>query len=144
MNEINPKKGFTLIELLITIGIIGILTTIVLALWALSSQNKAAIVSYKSSMKSLQTAVELCVGTGGSAVSGEPGFQICSGEEKFPELPPKCNSNKPYFSLSGTTDDWSINVVNGQGSNEIWNCKGCRIDCNVDGCQEATSPGKCY
>ena len=144
MNEIRQKNGYTLVELLITIGIIGILTTIVLALWVLSSQNKAAIVSYKSSMKSLQTAVELCVGTGGSAVSGEPGFQICSGEEKFPELPPKCNSNKPYFSLIGTTDDWSINVVNGQGSNEIWNCKGCRIVCNVDGCQEATSPGKCY
>ncbi|MCX6765715.1 MAG: prepilin-type N-terminal cleavage/methylation domain-containing protein [Candidatus Moranbacteria bacterium] len=125
------EKGFTLIELMIIIAIIGLLTAIILALWASSAQNKAAINGYKTSMDSVRTAVEMCIGSGGTAGSGAPGTGIIcnSGSEKYPTLSAKCGSIT-QFVIGSDYSGWAVTTNN--------NCRDCRLICNVEKCYAAS------
>ena len=129
------KKGFTLIELMIIVGIIGLLAVIILALWAISAQNKAAINSYKTSMESVRTAIEMCLGSGGTVLDNPPGSSICNPDNgtKYPTLSSKCG-NISQFVTTGGESNWAVTTNAG--------CKNCRLICNVEGC-EAAEEGTC-
>ncbi len=122
------KGGFTLIELLIVIAIIGILASIVLVNLS-SSRNRAITTSYKSTMFSTRTALEMCAGTGGTLYDGSrsPGDDICVSADtaQYPELPRECGT-LTYVVDAGTGFDWTITTNNA--------CGECRMICNVDGC----------
>ncbi len=124
------KNGFTLIELLIVIAIIGILASIVLI--SLSSSRESALVaSYKTTVVSLRTNLEICAGTGGGTLhSGTrlPGENICNSidTEVYPILPDACSASS--YIVAGTGYNWSI-TTNAD-------CGGCRLICDVDKCTE--------
>jgi prepilin-type N-terminal cleavage/methylation domain-containing protein len=126
------QRGFTLIELLIVIAIIGILSVIVLSSIT-SSRDRAAINSMKTTMQSVRTALEMCTGTGsGTLISGthNSGSLICSGEmETYPQLPQSCGSLLYVTSAGSGPHDWNVTT------NDY--CRGCRIECTVEGCQMA-------
>lgn len=133
------KKGFTLIELVIIVAIIGLVATIILAMWGASSQRKAAVNVYKTSMNSLQTAMELCTGTGGAVFSGAAGTSMCGGTEQYPEFPKKCGTGFSFVVSPNpaTESNWSITTNN--------DCNGCRIVCTITSCSAVeTEPGDCY
>lgn len=145
------NKGFTLIEILVIVAIIGTLVAIIIAMWAISAKNKAAVNSYKSSMKSVQTALELCAGTGGAILTGgrSPDQIICAGgSEVYPQLSPKCNSATPFFYASQSSpgsNDWTITTTEDSGGITGWYCQGCRMVCTVEECiYFEESEGDCY
>lgn len=135
------RKAFTLIELMIIVGIIGLLASIILVVWAISAQNKAAISSYKTSMDSIRAAVEMCTGEGGTAMSGAPGARICDynkdgtpdGSELYPILSSKCG-NISQFNTIGGEGNWAVTTNTG--------CRDCLLFCTVTGCIEAQA-GTC-
>ena len=130
------NKGFTLVELMVIVAIIGLLVSITMTMWVISAVNKAAVNSYKTSMRSLQTAMEICNETGGTAVSGFPGDSICGGDEKYPKITPKCGSDFQCI-VSGTGNDWTVTTDK--------SCRGCKISCTVERCSYIeTDPGDCY
>ncbi len=123
--------------------IIGILAAIIIV-WTASAQKKSAIAAYKTSMKSVQAGMELCVGSGGLASSGAPSNPICMGVN-YPEISSKCGT-QPYFKAKNPTnvtmDDWEV-TTNVSILGGFWECKGCRLNCTVTGCVEASAPGSC-
>src|SRR3989344_738534 len=132
------KKGFTLIELIIIVAIIGLVAAGILAAWGVSSQRKAAVSAYKSSMNSLQTAMELCTGTGGTVFSGVSGTPMCGGSERYPELPKKCGSSVSFVVSPNPAmeSSWSITTST--------DCYGCRLVCDVASCSAVeTAAGDC-
>lgn len=132
------KKGFTLIEIMIIVAIIGFLATIILVAWSISAQNKAAISGYKTSMDSARTAMEMCVGSGGSYLGGQKGAQICdpSSGSKYPELSLKCG-NAPHFCVTGSGDNWVITTSADSSCSVPWDCRGCRLICDIHSCSPA-------
>ncbi len=133
------KKAFTLSELMIIIAIIGVLAVILIVTWAISAQDRAAINSYKTSMESVKTAAEMCRISNGLIVSGsQAGTDICSPSinSKYPTPSNKCGS-APYF--CGYTDSqgrWHITTYSDSSCSSYWNCRGCRLDCWTEGCDE--------
>ena len=130
------KKGFTLIELLIVIAIIGILASIIMSN-LVSSRRRAVMTSYKSTMLSIRTALEMCAGTGGGSLYGgvrNPGDDICTTADtnQYPALPKECGSIS-YIVTPGSGYDWSFR--------SSAPCGGCQLSCNVDGC--TTISGDC-
>jgi len=133
------KRGFTLIELVIIVAIIGLVATVILAAWGVSSQRKAAVSAYKSSMNSLQTAMELCTGTGGAVSSGAPGASMCGGGERYPKLPKKCGSGFSFIISPNPAveSNWSVTTNK--------DCNGCRLVCEVASCSVVeTAAGDCF
>lgn len=132
------KKGFTLIELMVIVAIIGLLMAIVLAIWAISAQNKAAINGYKTSMNSVRTAMELCVGGGDAYSGGQKSAPICNPDNgsKYPSFSSKCG-NDPYFCATGSGDNWAITTRTDSSCVTPWDCRGCRLICNVVACSPA-------
>jgi len=124
------KKGFTLIELMIIVAVIGILASIILVAWGISAKDKAAISGYKTSMDSVRAAVEMCVGSGASALDGIPGGLICNPDNntKYPTFSPQCGDISQFF-VNGGESDWAVTTNTG--------CKDCRLICTVTGCEEA-------
>lgn len=134
------KKAFTLIELLVIVAIIGLLLAFILVSWARESQRRAAIVSYKSTMQSLRTAMEGCaIGIGFQTGTFVPGSSICGGSETFPAMSAKCNGVAPSFMVGGPAAAWQF-TTSSDGSG--WDCQGCRLICSGDNCTEAV-PGSC-
>ncbi len=84
-------RGFTFIEILVIVAIVALLVTVTIVS-LMSAQNKATVNAYKTSMKSTQTALELCTGSGGTVRGGAPGDSLCGGTEKYPKLPGKCGN----------------------------------------------------
>ncbi len=132
------KQAFTLVELMIIVGIIALLAVIILAGWAISSQNKAAVNGYKTSMQGARAAMEMCAGAGAEIQPGRSGNQICAlfGESVYPAFSPKCNSETPYFSINGSGDNWEVTTTVNSGG-DAWDCRGCRLICDVNGCSAA-------
>lgn len=132
------KKAFTFIEVMIIVTIIGLLASIILALWAVSAQNKAAINGYKTSMQSVRTAVEMCRISGGSIVTGaQAEADICNPgiNSKYPSFSAKCGT-APYF--CGSVDAqglWHITNYSDAGCSSLWDCRGCRLDCSTEKCE---------
>lgn len=136
MKYLFQKKGFTLIEILLVIAIIGILAAIILITWGSTSRDKATISSYKASMDSLQTAMEICSQGAGLISSGSTGDSICGGLEIYPQLPPECGAGI-QFQFSGTQENWAVTT------NQA--CNGCRLSCNVVECVEIEdTSGDCF
>lgn len=130
-------KAFTLIELLVIVGIISLLMIILLANWASSSQRKAAINSYKTSMQSVRTAIENCAVGGGIAIGDIfPGSSICGDSSVYPKLSEKCNdASELRFRVAGGINDWQMTTVSSSGGS--WECGGCRLVCDVESCAVA-------
>ncbi|HAV11143.1 MAG TPA: hypothetical protein DCX32_01185 [Candidatus Moranbacteria bacterium] len=133
------KKAFTLIELLIIVGIISLFATIILVMIS-SARDKAAINGYKTSMKSVQTALELCLGTGGTVFSGPASAFICDPDiaGSYPELSQKCGIAEPFFRVTPSATSWSFTTLDGPGGSD-WDCSGCRLECDPEGCEEIGS-----
>ncbi len=129
------NKGFTLIELLIVIAIIGILASIVLVNVS-KSRERAVIASYKSTMVSTRTALELCAGTGGTLYTGtrNPGDDVCASGDNttYAALPTACSAVAYQITANGY--DWVLTTDT--------TCGGCRLSCTVDGCDAVE--GNCY
>jgi len=143
--------GFTIVELLVIVGIIILLASIVLGVLVYKAQNKATVTAYKVEMQSVRRAVELCVGTGeGEAINpGQQGGVLClvGGVNgfKYPELPQKCGfptGTQYQFldigNISSENFDWKFSTHNGS---EWVDCKGCRLECTLDKCEEI---GSCF
>lgn len=127
----NNKRAFTLIELMIIVGIIGILAAVILTLWGISAQSKAAISGYKTSMDSVRAAVEMCTGAGGTAIPGAPNGPICDPDNntKYPTISSKCGISGFGVSDGGSEGAWMVTTDT--------DCKGCRLECALTGCTEA-------
>ena len=145
------KSGFTLIELMIIVGIIGLLAVIAIVSWASSAQKKAAVSSYKTTMNSVTTAVEMCVGTGGSIYASKHQLDpICNGvSSAYPEITAKCGDTANlHFCASGSPSNWTITTStdpNDCSSTMGWYCKGCRVICSASGCtKDEQTPGACF
>jgi len=149
--KMGKRKGFTIIEILIVVSIIGVLAAVILALWSISARNRAAVASYKTTMKSVQTAVELCAGTGGSPLSGMPGVEICDtngdgsisaadyDKEAYPLIDSRCSNTGNFFisyDVPGNPTTWRVTTEN--------SCRGCRLSCNSSYCSPIENPaGSC-
>lgn len=156
------KKGFTLIELMIIVGIIALMVAIILTMAIARARDKAAVVSYKTSMQSLRTAVELCVvgGNQPSMITGEneEGKNVCftdnvppvaANDSKFPVMRNKCNDygNLRYaiVPVSDPTIRWRVSTVTASGTGDDWDCRGCHAECDTNDCVfTPKSPGDCF
>ncbi|MDD5567390.1 MAG: type II secretion system protein [Patescibacteria group bacterium] len=84
------KKGFTLIELLVVLAIIGIITT--LAIVSLNgARQRARDVKRWADVRSIQSAVEVCINEGGSPPTVPATWnglltQSCGGGQQFGSL----------------------------------------------------------
>lgn len=127
------KKAFTIVEILVVVSIIAILVTVVLTM-VLKAKNKASINSYKTTMQSLRTAMESCtLGNNFPAASTySVGTAICGGAEKFPVIDSRCGA-QPSFEVAGSSTNWAVRTQSG------WDCKDCRLICDVKGCEEDPS-----
>ncbi len=124
---LNTTHAFTLIEVLVIVFIIGLLATVILVLGIMMARDKAAIGSYRTTMNSLRTATEMCVGSGKTLITGvrDVGEPICNGtSESYPNLSEKCGEMQ--YQVSGGANNWSITTTN--------SCKGCTVICTVDEC----------
>lgn len=134
------KKAFSLIELMIVIAIIGILASVILI--SFSGKKRAAIKSYMTSMKSIQTAVELCTGTNGTAQNGAPNSNTCNpaNGSLYPTVHSYCG-NAPYFCVNNPTgNNWQVTTATNATCATSWDCQGCRLFCDVNKC---TPVGTC-
>jgi hypothetical protein len=117
-------------------------------MWAVSSQKKAAVSSYKTTMNSVATAVEMCSGTGtGQAQSGSSGDLICNPTNgtTYPKITSKCGSEL-RFCVTGSGSNWNLTTGNSSCLAFV-GCKGCRINCTVSGCtkiEEVSGSGACF
>jgi type IV pilus assembly protein PilA len=130
-NKIKNKKGFTLIEILLIVAIIGILATIILVSGISRGRDRAAINSYKTTMNSVKTAMEICGGNitqGGGLGSGT---NICGPgvyeSIKYPDMKDaKCGNDFTFSAAVDGDGDWIVSTDQ--------DCKGCRLICDIYGC----------
>lgn len=130
MKNNKNKKGFTLIEILMILAIVGILASIILTMGISRGRDRAAINSYKTTMNSVKTAVELCGDNNRiflSNITSRSPICISGTSMVYPELG-KCGEG--VFTLSEVEGDPNIKwVVTSEP------CKGCQIYCTIEGCQ---------
>jgi len=128
------KKAFTVIEILLIICIIGILATIILASGMVSGRDKAAINSYKTSMNSVRTAMEMC-GDGNRVFANGMlnGSQICIVGESSSVYPKVKGCGDLTFSAGdpGGGFEWMVTTSS--------DCKGCRLICTIEKCEPSAS-----
>lgn len=128
---LKEKRAFTVIEILLIVFIIGLLAAIVLVR-SVSGKNKAAINSYKTTMNSVKTAMELCgegnINTG--LHDGNGTIKVCvNGHDEvfYPKMEAGCGVEVFEFSSADPgLNNWAVSTTQ--------ECKGCRIICSVDGC----------
>ncbi len=133
------RRGYTLIEILIVVAIIGILVGII-AYSLSSAQKRAVVTSYKTTMQSVRTAIEICAGTGGTLIAGTRlvGDPICAGGSETYAVPAEKCTHLSYIVTNGATESsWSV-TTSGL-------CGGCRIVCDAEKCVAAAeaAPGEC-
>ncbi|MDX9855385.1 MAG: prepilin-type N-terminal cleavage/methylation domain-containing protein [Parcubacteria group bacterium] len=125
------KKAFTIIEILIIVLIIGLLASIILAMGIARGRDRAAINSYKTTMNSVKTAMEICgenIAVGGGI---SPGSQICSPgvyeSLRYPDMEDaKCGDDFTFSAAVDGDGDWAVSTDQ--------DCKGCRLVCDIYGC----------
>lgn len=162
VNDRQEASGFTLIELMIIVGIIAIMVSIILTMAIAGARDKAAVVSYKTSMQSLRTSIELCLvgGDSPSIVAGdnEEGNPICftddvppvaANESKFPAMRNKCNdySSLRYqvTKMSDPAVKWKLTTVKANAPHDDWDCRGCQAVCDTNDCVFTPKlAGDCY
>jgi len=126
------KKGFTLIEMLVVVAIIGLLATVVMV--ALGPQRKTArITAMQASMRSLNTAMQLCVQDGVVLTAPAAGSVVCASGDgsltKYGTLPTTGTWSYLYSDLDATTDGtFSISATG----------DGVIITCTQSGCATKT------
>lgn len=162
LNKRQKAKGFTLIELMIVVGIIAIVVSIILTMAITRARDKAAVVSYKTSMQSLRTSIELCLVGGGQPSmdlgrnkEGEPicytddTLLVAANGSEFPAMRNKCNdySNLRYAitkSLDPTVK-WKLSTTVASGTGDNWDCRGCHAVCDTNECIfTPKTTGDCY
>ncbi len=116
--------------------------------------KRAAVSSYKTTMKSVQAAIELCTGTGDTAIDGEQGVKICDtnsdgnadasdiGNEKYPVMnDSKCGNGGVgsfviTYDIPGNPTTWKVTTSS--------DCRGCRLECTSGKCNYIEIPaGSC-
>lgn len=138
MDSIKNKKAFTLVEVLIISLIIGLLASIILAIGVSRGRDRAAINSYKTSMSSVQAAMELC-GNGNRSSGPNIGenSNICSSgydTVKYPDITDKCG-DMSYGAIIYGNDSWEVTTMD--------DCLGCKIICNPEGCVPSPTSTNC-
>jgi prepilin-type N-terminal cleavage/methylation domain-containing protein len=78
------SRGFTFIEVLIVVVIIGLLASVITAS-LLIARNRARDASFKSTAKSIQTALVSCCLNSGAQLGSTPGGLMCVGGNNYPD-----------------------------------------------------------
>jgi len=78
------SSGFTVIEILIIVLIIALLASVILTS-LMMARNRAKDASFKSTAKSIQTALVSCCINSGSELGNTPGGLICAGGGSYPD-----------------------------------------------------------
>ena len=81
--NLKSEKAFTLIEILIVILIIGILAAAIITSLMIA-RSRARDASFKSTAKSIQTALVSCCINPGMVLGNTPGGSMCAGGENYP------------------------------------------------------------
>lgn len=135
MNLNNKKRAFTIIDILLVLFIMGLLAAIVLSIGIASGRDKASINSYRTTMNSLQAAMELC--GDGNRISGLgvlPGNNVCADgydNVKYPEIESRCGAAFKFNVFDDGTPNWFFSTDE--------DCKGCKVYCDVEGCRTQTN-----
>lgn len=133
-NLFAERQGFTLIEILLIVAIIGILAVIIMVIGSQSGRNRAAINSYKTTMNSVKTALEICGDGNINTLGGGEGSNVCNpglfSDLKYPEIDARCGVENFTFIVGFDAEGWVV------ATDEA--CKGCKIGCNIKGCRALT------